>query len=210
MNVYTGHPNQICGVEEMRLSGGKADGMRMLYVRNGKGLDFWVSVDRCADISRLSFKGDNFGYFTPCGYVSPKYYDDKGDGFLKSFTAGFITTCGLRNVGNACTDNGEQLPLHGIISNMPCESISYWSDEESIHIRATVYDMSIYTHKLILEREYVVFCNDKVIFLRDEVKNVGITDCPLEILYLTIQLPLTTNLYHALRHLQMMARLIWL
>lgn len=27
MNVYTGHPNQICGVEEMRLSGGKADEM---------------------------------------------------------------------------------------------------------------------------------------------------------------------------------------
>jgi galactose mutarotase-like enzyme len=183
MNVYTGHPNQICGVEEMRLSGGKADGMRMLYVRNGKGLDFWVSVDRCADISRLSFKGDNFGYFTPCGYVSPKYYDDKGDGFLKSFNAGFITTCGLRNVGNACTDNGEELPLHGSISNMPCESISYWSDEESIHIKATIYDMSIYTHKLILEREYVVSRNDNVICLRDEVKNVGITDCPIEILY---------------------------
>ena len=130
MNKYTGHPNQICGVEKLRLSCGKGNGMRMLYVRNGKGLEFWISVDRCADISRLSFKGDNFGYFAPCGYVSPAYYDNTGDGFLNSFTAGFITTCGLENVGNACTDEGEKLPLHGSISNTPCENISYQSDEK--------------------------------------------------------------------------------
>ena len=69
MNKYLGHELQMDGVEEMRLSGGKGDGMRMLYVRNGKGLEFWVSVDRCADISRLSLKGDNYSYFSPCGYV---------------------------------------------------------------------------------------------------------------------------------------------
>lgn len=183
MNVYTGHPHQICGVEEMRLLGGKGDGMRMLYVRNGRGLDLWLSADRCADIARLSFGGDNFGYFAPCGYVSSKYYDDKGDGFLKSFTAGFMTTCGLRNVGNACTDEGEELPLHGSVSNMPCESVSYWSDEKGIHVKATVHDMSIYAHKLILEREYIISCDDNVIRLLDTVKNVGMTESPLTILY---------------------------
>lgn len=183
MNIYTGHPSQICGVDEVRLSGGRGDGMRMLYVRNGRGLDFWVSADRCADIARLSFKGDNFGYFAPCGYVSPDHYDECGDGFLKSFTAGFMTTCGLRNVGNACTDNGETLPLHGSISNTPCENISYFDAEDGIHIKARVYDMSIYTHKLILEREYVVSRDENVIYLCDTVKNVGMTESPLEILY---------------------------
>ena len=51
MNKYAGHQNQIYGVEEMRLTGGKADGMRMLFVRKGKGLEFWISLDRCGDIS---------------------------------------------------------------------------------------------------------------------------------------------------------------
>ena len=36
-----------------------------------------ISLDRCGDIVKLNLKGDNFGYFAPCGYVSPKYYDDK-------------------------------------------------------------------------------------------------------------------------------------
>ena len=92
MNKYIGHRSQLYGVESVRLDGGKGDGMRLLQVKNGKGLEFTVSVDRCADISRLSLDGVNFGYFAPCGYVHPKYYDNKVSGFLKSFTAGFFTT----------------------------------------------------------------------------------------------------------------------
>lgn len=72
-NKYIGHSSQISGVEEHRLVGGKGDGMRLLEVRNGLGLNFTVSVDRAADISRLSFKGDNYGCFSPCGYVAPAY-----------------------------------------------------------------------------------------------------------------------------------------
>lgn len=183
MNKYIGHPNQVFGVEGMRLAGGKGDGMRMLYVRNGKGLEFWVSVDRCADISRLSLKGDNFGYMAPCGYVSPKYYDDKGLGFLKSFTAGFFTTCGLTAVGSPCTDEGEELPLHGTISNTPCENIGYWTADDGIHIKATVRDAAIFSHQLVLEREYIVSLEKNEIKLCDTVKNIGSKDCPLEILY---------------------------
>ena len=156
MNKYIGHPAQIYGVEEMRLTGGKGDGMRMLYVRNGKGLEFWVSLDRCADITRLSLKGDNFSFISACGNVSPNYYDKEGLGFLKSFTAGFCTTCGLTAVGNPCTDDGEQLPLHGTISNIPCENFAYSIEDNNIYIRATVRDARIFSHKLILEREYVV------------------------------------------------------
>lgn len=69
MNKYIGNEQQIYGVEEVRLVGGKGDGMRLLNVRNGSGLEFTVSADRCADISRLSYKGVNYGYFAPCGYV---------------------------------------------------------------------------------------------------------------------------------------------
>jgi hypothetical protein len=35
--AYYGHESQLFGVEEMRLCGGKGDGMRLLEVRNGKG-----------------------------------------------------------------------------------------------------------------------------------------------------------------------------
>ena len=75
-SAYYGHESQLFGVEEVRLQGGKGDGMRLLQVRNGKGLEFTVSADRCADISRLIFRGENCGFFSANGYVAPAYYDD--------------------------------------------------------------------------------------------------------------------------------------
>lgn len=183
MNKYIGHESQLYGVESVRLDGGKGNGMRLLNVNNGKGLQFTVSVDRCADISRLSLDGVNFGYFSPCGYVAPQFYDNKGAGFLKSFTAGFFTTCGLTAVGSPNTDDGEDLPLHGTISNTPCENIAHWIDNDEIHIKALVRDASLFSHHLMLEREYIVSLTDNTIVLKDKVKNIGNAKSPFEILY---------------------------
>lgn len=183
MNKYIGHWHQICGVEKMRLIGGKGDGMRILNVRNGSGLEFAVSLDRCGDISRLSLKGDNYGYFSPCGYVSPKYYDNKDTGFLRSFTAGFFTTCGLTAVGSPCMDNGENLPLHGSISNTPCENDMNWIENNEIHIKLTVRDAALFSHQLILEREYICSTEKNEIVLKDKITNISSSETPFEILY---------------------------
>ena len=183
MNKYIGNALQLYGVEEVRLVGGKGDGMRLLRVRNSGGLAFEISLDRCGDISRLSFKGDNFSYFAPCGYVAPQYYDGKGAGFLKSFTAGFFTTCGLTQVGSPCTDEGEDLPLHGTIGNTPCESFGHWIAGDEIHIKLTVRDAAMFAHHLILEREYICGITENYIKLTDTVKNIGSTEAPLELLY---------------------------
>lgn len=183
MNEYIGHSSQLYGVEEHRLCGGKSDGMRILEVRNGRGLMFTVSADRCGDISRLSFNGKNMGYFSACGYVSPEHYDNRGAGFLKSFTAGFLTTCGLTAVGGPCVDEGEELPLHGTIGNTPAENVSYWVDDESIHIILTIRDAAVFGHKLLLTREYTCPLDKDEIIIKDTVKNIGFSDTPYMILY---------------------------
>ena len=110
MNPYIGHDSQLRGMEEHRLVGGKGDGMRLLQLRNGKGLEMTVLPDRCCDISRVYLNGVNLSYISPCGYVAPSYFD--ASDWLRSFTAGFLTTCGLQNVGSPNTDAGEKLELH--------------------------------------------------------------------------------------------------
>lgn len=184
MNKYIGHPSQIYGVEQMRLVGGKADGMRIYRVRNGKGLDFEISLDRCGDISKLSVSGDNFAFVGPCGYVSPKFYNPgNGKGFLKSFSAGFFTTCGLENVGVPCELDGEVLPLHGNISNVPCENAMYYEENNEIHIKLTIRDASLFGHHLIIEREYVCPLDKNAIYLTDTIKNVGNAPAEVMIMY---------------------------
>lgn len=183
MNKYIGHESQLYGVEEHRLVGGKGDGMRLLQVKNGKGLEFTVSVDRCADISRLSFRGINMGYFSPCGYVAPAYHDDKGIGFLKSFTAGFLTTCGLTAVGSPCEDQGETLPLHGTVANIPADQIYWQEEEQEIRIHAVIKDEGIFSHKLVLYREIDCSLEENCITIKDRIVNRGDAACPAMILY---------------------------
>lgn len=183
IRMYIGHESQLAGVEEYRLAGGKGDGMRLFQVWNGKGLEFTVSADRCADISRLKFRGINMGYFSPNGYVSPAYYDDRENGFLKSFTAGFLTTCGLTAVGSPCVDGGEQLPLHGTIGNTPAEQIYWEKDENRIRIHAKIPDERIFGHKLVLNRVISCSLEENVILIEDKITNRGDQPCPLMILY---------------------------
>ena len=181
--AYIGHPSQLCGVEEVRLVGGKGDGMRLLQVRNAAGLEFTVAADRCADIYRLIFKGDNMGFFSPNGYVAPAYYDDQGAGFLKSFTAGFLTTCGLSTAGSGSEDEGEQLPLHGTIGNTPCEHIYWTEDDDNIYIHAQISEEQIFRSKLHLTR--VIRCSkwENTFTITDTVENRGDASAPVMLLY---------------------------
>lgn len=180
---YVGHDSQLFGVEEHRLVGGKGDGLRLFEVNNGRGVMFTISADRAGDISRLYYKGNNLGFFAPCGYVAPSYYDKDGLGFLKSFTAGFFTTCGFAAVGSPCEDNGEVLPLHGTISNTPAENVGHWVADDGIHVKLQVRDAYLFGNKYLLTREYIVPTDRDEIIIRDAVKNIGDTEVPYMVLY---------------------------
>ena len=180
---YIGHPLQTTGVEEYRMIGGKADGMRFYSVRNGLGLEFTVSADRAADITRLTFQGANMSYISPCGYTAPTYYDKDGTGFLKSFTSGFITTCGLNNIGIPCEDEGESFGLHGTISHLPAEHIYYTETDDEITISAEIRDAEIFRQKLILKRQYKVSKTSNHIEVLDSVENEGSRPEPLMMMY---------------------------
>lgn len=183
MNPYLGHASQLGGVEEHRLVGGKGDGMRLYEVHNGTGMHLTVSPDRNGDITRLRFKGISLSYMSPCGYVAPAYYDNAGSNWLNSFTAGFLTTCGLQSVGTPCTDEGEELPLHGSIANIPCET-AYWTEEESsftVHTRTS--DETLFGRKLTLERKLVIQKEENKFEIIDTIANTGDRVEPFEVLY---------------------------
>ncbi len=183
VNRYVGHDSQLYGVEEHRLVGGRGDGMRLYEINNGKGLELTVSPDRNGDITRLRFKGMNMSYMGPCGYVAPAYYDAQGANWLKSFTAGFLTTCGFQNVGTPNNDNGEDLPLHGAIANQPSE-IAYWTEENGALIVHTVTkDEIMFDRKLRLERKVIVHTDRNEFEIADRIVNTGDRVEPVEILY---------------------------
>ena len=182
MNPYIGHESQIRGVEEHRLVGGKGDGMRLYEINNGKGLMITVSPDRNGDITRLRYKGINLSYMSPCGYVAPSYYDEVDNHWLRSFTAGFLTTCGLENVGVPNTDEGVDVPLHGSLANIPCER-AYWTEEEGKFVIHTMTrDEVIFGRKFQFERKLVVSTEKNEFEIYDTIINTGAEEQAMEIL----------------------------
>lgn len=180
---YIGNSFQLSGVEEYQLTRGKANGMHIWHAKNGLGLDMYISLDRGFDIISLTYLGINVSYLSPNGYVAPTYYDDKKDGFLKSFSAGFLTTCGLTQVGSSNCDLGEDLPLHGTYSNIPATNYSYEETDDDIILKGEIHDETIFSHKLVLIRKIVISKQSNSFYIEDEVINRGDAISPLSILY---------------------------
>ena len=183
MNPYVGHESQLYGMEEHRLVGGKGDGMRLLEVNNGRGLEAVISLDRNADIARLRYRGMNLAFFSPCGYVAPAYYESTGTDFLKSFTAGFLTTCGLGAVGSPCRDEGEELPLHGTIANTPTDWHCCEEEGGRLVVRARTMDQVIFARKFVFRRRIEFPLDADEFTLTDTIVNEGDRVEPLMLLY---------------------------
>lgn len=184
---YVGDYSQLFGIKEYTLSGGKSKGVKAFDVRNGSGLEFTVLADRCLDIAGLSFNGTNCNYTSKTGIVAPEYYDDAGIGFLRSFFAGFLTTCGLRNVGNHCEENGESFSLHGRIANTPGEEIcstTEWVDNVPVlTISGKMRETRLFGENLILGRKITCKYGENKITIQNTVENMGFKKEALMLLF---------------------------
>lgn len=177
MLKYVGDYSQIFGIKEYTLSGGKAKGVKAFDVRNGSGLEFTILADRCLDIAGLSFKGTNCSYISKTGIVAPEYFEETGIGFLRSFFTGFLTTCGLRNVGSPCDENGESFGLHGRISNTPgeeiCATTEWINDVPVLTISGKMRETRLFGENLVLGRKIICKYGENKIAIHDTVENLG-------------------------------------
>ena len=184
---YTGDVSQVFFAKQYTFSEGRAKGIRAVDVNNGSGLLFTVLADRAMDISLLSYKGINFSYITKVGTVGPQYYDHKDLGWLKTFTAGFLTTCGLTQAGSPCESDGESLGQHGDISTVPAEEFCVETDLDAetpeIRISGRMRTGKIFGDNIWLKREIKVKLGENRIYINDTVENRSGDTRPYMVLY---------------------------
>lgn len=184
---YVGDVSQIADARESVLSAGKADGTRAIDVKTGSGFHFTVLPSRGMDISWADYKGCAVSFISKTGVTHPAYFEKDGFGFLRSFFCGLLTTCGLTYFGAPCTDGGEELGLHGRISNIPAHDVSVtraWEgDDYKIRIHGQVTESSMFRENLVLTREIETELGAKSVKVRDTVENMGFDEQPLMLLY---------------------------
>lgn len=182
-----GRIEQIGGVEPCVLTGGLAEGTRAVRFSTGAGLSFTALPDRCLDVPHLSFNGRPLCWFDAPGVVAPAFYEPEGNGFLRSFFGGLITTCGLRNFGPPCSVDGETFPMHGRIGNLPASDVSWgsaWQGDECIlWVEGTVRESRLFGENLTLHRRIETRLGASSLRIATTVRNEGWSDEGVMVLF---------------------------
>jgi hypothetical protein len=182
-----GHMEQLAGIRLLEAEDGKARGCRILDVWTGTGLRFQVNAERSLDITSCDLKGMSLSWRSAAGLVHPAYYEPSGMGWLRSFSGGLITTCGLDQYGFPSQENGKELGLHGRLSNLPATQVNYrtyWmGDEYILEITGEVRQSTLFDENLVLQRRISTALGSNVLCIEDTVKNENFEPSPHMLLY---------------------------
>ncbi len=184
---YIGDPLQIVGVRSFNYNDGKANGVRGLSINTGSGVTFTVLPGRGMDVPEMYYRGFPLHFFSGTGITSPAYYEEPGLGWLRSFFAGLLTTCGITNSGAPSEDRGVPYGLHGRISNTEAEDVSViqeWVDDDyRIEIRGKLREVSAMGENMVLTRTFKTELGMHGFTLTDVIENRGFEEQPIMMLY---------------------------
>ncbi len=179
---------QMGGIETSVLDNGAGRGSRIAWINTGTGLRYKILLDRGMDIAEAFFNHYNLSWISHLGVTTPQPFSDKGIDWLRNFTGGLLTTCGLTHVGGPEDDDFGSRGLHGHIANLPAEIISI----EQPDPLAGIFDFSItgiiretrpFGPSLELHRTISGTLGQPELRIRDKVVNRGNTPSPHMLLY---------------------------
>ncbi len=187
LEAHTGRVDQVAGARRVLLAEGPGAGSEAVHVRTGAGLSLWIHPSRGMDIGLAEFLGTPLCWLSPAGDVHPAHFDPSGLGWLRTAAGGLLMTCGLRQVGSPCEDEGEQPGLHGRIHHTPAREVSVqteWDEDEYvIRVRGVMEECRLFGENLRLTRTYRCHAGTNRLDIEDLVENIGFHPSPLMILY---------------------------
>lgn len=179
---YAGSVEQLGGIREYTLMGGKADGMRAIEVNTGL-IRFTVLPSRCMDIINCEAFQTPVAWVSKCGICSGEYYEPEGAGWLRNWPGGLVTTCGLTHVGGAYGEHG----VHGRIANLPAQKVSvdaFWNGDDYIMIvSGEVRQSCAFGENLVLRRTITTKLFDDKFMLSDTIINEGAREENIALIY---------------------------
>lgn len=184
---YVSHDDALLRIERYCLQEGKSAGTQMIRVSNAVGLELHIAVDRAMDITELRFRGIPLHYVSSTGITHPSYYEAEGYQWLRSFSGGFLTTCGLDQVGEPCVVENTRYGLHGRIANCPAKHVSIHVSREDgrlIGVVSGLVEQACQQGEAYCLRRTFTFYSDSTDFsFVDEVENRCGKPMPLQLLY---------------------------
>lgn len=177
---------QIADVRPFEFSDGAERGVRGLHVRNAAGLDFTILADRGLGLYDVQFHGVPLAWLSAVGVMHPAHAEQTGLGWLRTWSGGFLTPCGLTQVGSPCNDNGEELGIHGRLSNLAAQQLQWGAEWQGDHYllwaAGTLRETSVFGVNLVMQRRIRTTLDDAKLWIEDRITNEGAEPAPLMLL----------------------------
>ena len=184
---HIGQIAQVAGIRAVIAADGLERGSRIFQIRTGAGLAYEVLADRALDIGLATFRDLPLAWISPVGFVHPAFCALHEFEWLRYFSGGLLTTCGLDQFGSPCIDQGERLGLHGRVTGIPADRLSYeeyWINENyELRVRGEIRQARVFGENLKLLRHIRSQMGANWIEIVDTVTNEGFTRWPHMILY---------------------------
>ncbi len=183
-----GNTAQVGGIETSVVDNGAGKGSRIAWINTGTGLRFKVVIDRGMDILDAFYNQHSLAWLSHGGVMSPEAYAQTGLDWLKTFSGGLMTTCGLTHVGGPEEDEFGMRGLHDQVSNIPAaiESIIQPDPAQGrleMSISGVIRQTQVFGNRLELRRKISGSLGSAVIKVKDEIINAGNESTPHMLLY---------------------------
>ena len=176
----------LADIRPFELSDGPERGGRCLHVRNAAGLDYTILADRGLGLYDAQFQGVPLAFISSVGATHPAYAEQPGFGWLRTWPGGFLTPCGLTQVGSPCTDNGEELGIHGRLSNLAAQQLQWgaeWQNDRYVLWAAgALRETSVFGVNLVMKRRISTTLDEAKMWIEDRIENHGFEPAPLMLL----------------------------
>jgi hypothetical protein len=173
---------QLAGAQPFELQDGSERGTRGVRLYNAAGLDFNVITDRGMGVTHLSWKGVQLSMLTPAGTVHPAFTEQPGLGWLRTWPAGFLTVCGLSQVGEPCRDGDEELGQHGRAASLPASQVNWgggWEkDQYTVWVEGVLREGVVFGPQLSMRRKIWTRLGESRFWIEDTVTNDGFLPAP--------------------------------
>ncbi len=175
LRKHVGSMGQVGGTRRITLADGNEAGIEAFDFRTGGGLECLVLAGRGMDIGRASYRGYPLAWQSPTGAPHASFFEPQGEGWLRGFHGGLVTTCGLTYAGGAGPDGDEELGLHGRISNIPAKHLSSgagWHDDDYVmYVEGEMREASVFGPNVVMTRRISSVLGHAALHLEDTVEN---------------------------------------
>ena len=177
-----GDIRQVAQVEPFELVEGGERGVRAVRIHNAAGLELVVVPDRGMSLTHLSYEGVPLPFVSGIGTLHPAFGEPEGAGWLRTWPGGFLTPCGLTQVGAAGVDEQEALGLHGRVAGIPAREVRWggtWKEDNYyLWVEGLVTQAAFFGENICLRRRIWTWLGEPRFWIEDVVENNALKPVP--------------------------------